>query len=56
MALEVSGRRYTAKRLTTRAAPELGVLACIRDVLAAAALQPSQVDLIIYGTTLMLFV
>lgn len=44
--------RWTAKVLTTPAAPEQGVLEGVRVVLARAGLQPSDVSLLIHGTTL----
>ena len=46
VALEVGGRRFTAKTLTTHDAPERGVLAAIRDVLADATRRPADIDLI----------
>jgi N-methylhydantoinase A len=52
VALEVGDRRYTAKGLTTARAPEQGVLAMLRTVIAAAAITPGDVQLIIHGTTL----
>jgi N-methylhydantoinase A len=52
VALESAGRRYTAKVLTTSAAPEHGVLAAIRRVLDEAGLAASALDMIIHGTTL----
>ena len=45
-------RRFTAKILTTARAPEEGVLAAIRRVIAEAAIEPAQVGLVIHGTTL----
>ncbi len=44
--------RWTAKVLTTPAAPELGVLEGVRVVLGRAGLQPSDIVLLIHGTTL----
>ncbi|WP_338663065.1 hydantoinase/oxoprolinase family protein [Pararoseomonas sp. SCSIO 73927] len=44
--------RWTAKVLTTPAAPELGVLEGIRVVLAKAGIGPADVSLFIHGTTL----
>nr|WP_314072650.1 hydantoinase/oxoprolinase family protein [uncultured Roseococcus sp.] len=44
--------RWTAKVLTTPHAPELGVLEGVRTVLAKAGLQPSDIVLLIHGTTL----
>ena len=52
VALEVGDRRYTAKGLTTTRAPEEGVLAIVRSVIAEAGIAPSDVRLIIHGTTL----
>jgi N-methylhydantoinase A len=50
--LEHAGRRHSAKVLTTPRAPEEGMLAGIAQVLAAAALVPSEVGVLIHGTTL----
>jgi N-methylhydantoinase A len=52
VALEVGDRRYTAKGLTTPRAPEAGVLAILRAVIAKAGVSPGDVQLIIHGTTL----
>jgi N-methylhydantoinase A len=52
VALEVGDRRYTAKGLTTTRAPEDGVLAILRSVIAEAGIVPGDVRLIIHGTTL----
>jgi N-methylhydantoinase A len=52
VALEIGERRFTAKGLTTSRAPEEGVLAILRDVIAEAAIAPGDVGLIIHGTTL----
>src|SRR6185437_4853315 len=52
VALEAGGRRWTAKILTTAAAPERGVLEAIEAVLASAAIRPAEVALVIHGTTL----
>jgi N-methylhydantoinase A len=52
VALEVGDRRFTAKGLTTPRAPEQGVLAILRVVIAEAGIQPSDVSLIIHATTL----
>jgi N-methylhydantoinase A len=52
VALEIGDRRYTAKGLTTPRAPEQGVLAILRAVIAEAAIAPGDVTLIIHGTTL----
>ena len=50
--LEHGGQRRSAKVLTTPRAPEEGMLEGISQVLAAAALVPSQVGVLIHGTTL----
>src|SRR3984893_9274978 len=52
VALEGGDRRYTAKGLTTPRAPEDGVLAIVRSVIAEAGIAPGDVRLIIHGTTL----
>ncbi len=52
LALEHDGRRHTAKVLTTPAAPERGVLAGIGAILAAARLRPTDIQVLIHGTTL----
>ena len=52
VALEVGGRRYTAKGLTTTRAPEAGVLAIVRAIIGEAGIKPGDVQLIIHGTTL----
>jgi N-methylhydantoinase A len=52
VALEIGERRFTSKILTTTKAPEEGVLAAIRAVTAEAKVEPSQVALVIHGTTL----
>ena len=44
--------RWTAKVLTTPAAPELGVLEGVRVVLGRAGLTPADIELVIHGTTL----
>src|SRR5437660_1404492 len=49
--LESPAGRDTAKVLTTPA-PEVGVLEGVRRVLAAAGLPPSEVSVIVHGTTL----
>ena len=51
-ALEVADKRVSRKVLTTPSAPEQGVLAGIEMILADAALRPSDLGLIIHGTTL----
>lgn len=52
VALETAEGRLTAKILTTPQAPEEGVLAALRSVLAKAGVEPGQVKLIVHGTTL----
>jgi len=52
VALEVAGRRYSAKILTTPEAPERAVLEAIHLVLREAALAPADLSIIIHGTTL----
>jgi N-methylhydantoinase A len=50
--LEVDGRRWSRKVLTTPAAPEEAVLAGIDTILADAALAAADLALVIHGTTL----
>src|SRR5262249_31516761 len=52
VALDSGARRYTAKVLTTPAAPERGVIAAIDAVLAEARIPASALSIIIHGTTL----
>src|SRR5205807_8612977 len=52
VALDSGGRRFTAKVLTTPAAPERGVIAAINAVLAEARIPASALSIIIHGTTL----
>jgi N-methylhydantoinase A len=52
VALEIGARRSTAKGLTTPRAPQEGVLAIVRAIIAEAGIKPADVDLIIHGTTL----
>jgi N-methylhydantoinase A len=52
LALEAGGTRTTAKVLTTPAAPEQGVMEGFRGIIAAAGVAPSDIALIIHGTTL----
>jgi N-methylhydantoinase A len=52
LALEQDGRRTTVKVLTTPAAPEQGVMDGFRAVIQAAGVTPSDIALIIHGTTL----
>jgi len=50
--LDVRGRRYTTKVLTTLANPDEGFLSGAEVVLQQASVLPSEVSLIIHGTTL----
>ena len=50
--LDHGGARWTTKVLTTPAAPELGVLAGIRDVLALSGADLADVGTFVHGTTL----
>ena len=53
LALEAAdGRLYTAKLLTTPAAPEAAVLDGLAQICAAAAIAPEAIALVIHGTTL----
>ena len=52
LAIEFDGRRSTAKVLTTPAAPEQGVMAGVRAILRSAGLAPSDIAIVIHGTTL----
>jgi N-methylhydantoinase A len=52
LALETGARRWTTKVLTTAAAPEQGVMEGVRAILAAARLAPSDLAIVIHGTTL----
>jgi N-methylhydantoinase A len=52
LALERGEQRWTTKVLTTPKAPEEGVLAGVRQVLATAGIAASEVSLLIHGTTL----
>ncbi|MGH7082943.1 MAG: hydantoinase/oxoprolinase N-terminal domain-containing protein, partial [Acetobacteraceae bacterium] len=52
LALEHRGKRTTLKVLTTPAAPEQGVLAGVDAILRETGLAPSEVGLVIHGTTL----
>jgi N-methylhydantoinase A len=52
LAIEKDGQRWTAKVLTTPAAPEKGVLEGVQQVLAKAGLKPADLALVIHGTTL----
>ncbi len=50
--LERGSERWSCKVLTTTAAPELGVISGITDVMADAGVAPSTVDVFIHGSTL----
>src|ERR1700760_3545044 len=52
LALEQDGGRTTAKVLTTPAAPEQGVMTGVSGICAQAGVAPSDIALIIHGTTL----
>jgi N-methylhydantoinase A len=52
LALEQGAKRWTAKVLTTPSAPEKGVLEGVATILKDAGLTPSDVGLVIHGTTL----
>ena len=52
VALECGDKQFTTKTLTTKSQPETGVLSGIETVLTQAKINPSQVETIIYGTTL----
>ena len=52
VALECGDRQFTTKTLTTKFHPEIGVLTGIETVLTQASINPNQVQIIIYGTTL----
>lgn len=50
--LDLDGRRFTTKVLTTPRAPEEGMLAGALETLREAQLSPAAVDVLIHGTTL----
>ena len=52
VALETGERRWSAKILTTPEAPERAVIEAIRQVLGEAGLRPTDLSVIIHGTTL----
>ena len=52
VALEVKGQLYSTKVLTTPVAPEQAILDAIGIVLRDAGLKPSDLNLVIHGTTL----
>ncbi len=52
VAMEVAGRLHSTKLLTTYAAPEQAILDGIAKVCAAAGIAPSDIAIVIHGTTL----
>ena len=52
IALDVDGRIYSTKVLTSYTAPEQAILDGIEIVLTMAGLQPSDLEIVIHGTTL----
>ena len=52
MVLEVGGRRFTRKVLTTPSRPEEGALAGVRAILGDAGIKLADVDVFVHGTTL----
>ena len=52
VALETPTGQFTAKTLTTKQKPEDGVLKGTRELLSKASIEPGDVRIIIYGTTL----
>src|SRR5579871_1151433 len=52
LALDHQGRQFTAKVLTAPASPEQGALDGVRLILSSAGISPSDIKLIIHGTTL----
>ena len=52
LALEMGGTRHTAKVLTTPAAPERGVMNGVALILGQAGVKPSEIDVLVHGTTL----
>jgi N-methylhydantoinase A len=52
LAIEKGDQRWTTKVLTTPHAPEKGVLEGVAQVLAKAGMAPSDLSLVIHGTTL----
>ncbi|MDP7548423.1 MAG: hydantoinase/oxoprolinase family protein, partial [Alphaproteobacteria bacterium] len=52
LALDVGGRMFTHKLLTTTQAPEEGVMAGVREVLPRAGITARDLDFIVHGTTL----
>jgi N-methylhydantoinase A len=52
VALDLGGRLYTRKVLTTSQAPEQGVMDAVRAVLPEAGIAAKDLDFIVHGTTL----
>ena len=52
VALETPEGLFTAKTLTTKQKPEDGVLKGTRELMSKASIEPGDVRIIIYGTTL----
>ena len=52
LALDDGAARTTAKVLTTPDAPEQGVMAGVRQILAATGMAPGRIGLLVHGTTL----
>ena len=50
--LEVTGRRYTHKVLTTPRAPEMAIIDGTRSILTEAGLEFGDIDIFVHGTTL----
>lgn len=51
-ALEIGGKRFTAKALTTHKAPDDGVIEAVSHVLEQGQLDFADLDLVVHGTTL----
>jgi N-methylhydantoinase A len=52
IALDVQGEMYSAKVLTSYSAPEQAILDGVKTVTEAAGIEPSEINIIIHGTTL----
>ncbi len=52
LVLEIDGRRLTKKVLTTPTAPERAVMDGVREILAEAKVNASEIEVFIHGTTL----